>query len=187
MKQMQLTCLTPANSCSIVNKTKDKIGGCNIMQYRMKTHRLTEQQIDQLLGRVQTGSFATLNSNGTPYITPVHFVYYNNAIFVHGLPMGKKLENIDHDSRIGFSVYEMDKLLLDSEGNPCNTNTKYESVVISGTAKLVDDIEEKEIILKKIVEKYTPHLASKELPINMVKGTAVIQIDIVEMTGKYYW
>jgi len=152
----------------------------------MKTHRLTEQQMNQLLERVQTGIFATLNSDGTPYITPMHFVYYNNAIFAHGLPKGKKLDNIAHDSRIGFSVYEMDKLLLDPDGNPCDTNTKYESVIISGTAKLVDDIDEKGNILKKIVEKYTPHLASKELPINMVKGTAVIQIDITEMTGKYY-
>lgn len=156
------------------------------MQHRMKTHRLTEQQMNQLLERVQTGIFATLNSDGTPYITPMHFVYYNNAIFAHGLPKGKKLDNIARDSRIGFSVYEMDKLLLDPDGNPCDTNTKYESVIISGTAKLVDDIDEKGNILKKIVEKYTPHLASKELPINMVKGTAVIQIDITEMTGKYY-
>ena len=42
----------------------------------------------------------------------------------------------------------MDKLLLNSDGNPCDTNTKYESVIISGTAKLVDDINEKEVILK---------------------------------------
>ncbi len=156
------------------------------MQHRMKTHRLTEQQMNQLLERVQTGSFATLNSDGTPYITPMHFVHYNNAIFAHGLPKGKKLDNIAYDSRIGFSVYEMDKLLLDPDGNPCDTNTKYESVIISGTAKLVDNIDEKGNIMKKIVEKYTPHLANKELPINMVKGTAVIQIDITEMTGKYY-
>jgi hypothetical protein len=64
------------------------------------------------------------------------------------LPKGKKLDNIAHDPRIEFSVYEMDKLLLNSDGNPCDTNTKYESVIISGTAKLVDDINEKEVILK---------------------------------------
>ena len=156
------------------------------MQYRMKTHQLSEEKIRQLLERSQTGSLATLNSDGTPYVTPIHFVYYMNAIFAHGLPKGKKLDNIARDSRIGFSVYEMDKLLLDPDGNPCDTNTKYESVIISGTARLVDDINEKGNILKKIAEKYTPHSASKELPVNMVKGTAVIQIDITEITGKYY-
>lgn len=156
------------------------------MQHRMKTHQLSEEQIHQLLERSQIGSLVTLNSDGTPYVTPMHFVYYQNAIFTHGLPNGKKLDNIADDPRVGFCVYEMDKLLLDEEGKPCDTNTKYESVIISGTARLADDINEKENILKKIVEKYTPHLASKELPINMVKGTVVIQIDITEITGKYY-
>jgi hypothetical protein len=41
-------------------------------------------------------------------------------------------------------------------------------------------------VLKKIVEKYTPHLLNNEIPNNMVKGTAVIRIDVTEMTGKYY-
>jgi len=156
------------------------------MQHRMRTHPLTEQQIDQLLKRAQTGSLATLNPDGTPYSTPIHFIYFDGAIFFHGLPKGKKLDNIAHDSRVGFSVYEMDKLLLDPDEKPCDTNTKYESVIISGTAKPIDDIEEKSTVLKRIVEKYTPHLVNNEIPNNMVKGTAVIRIDVEEMTGKYY-
>lgn len=156
------------------------------MQHRMKTHQLSEEQIRQLLGRSQTGSLATLNSDGTPYIIPIHFVYYQNAIFAHGLPKGKKIDNISNDARVGFCIYEIDKLLLDSNGNPCDTNTQYESVTISGTAKLVDNIEEKSSVLKEIVKKYTPHLANRELKDNMVKGTAVIRIDLSEITGKYY-
>jgi len=156
------------------------------MQYRMKTHPLSEQRINQLLERSQTGSLVTLNSDGTPYITPIHFIFYKNAIFAHGLPKGKKLNNIANDSRVGFCVYEIDKLLLDPDGKPCDTNTKYESIIISGIAKLVDNIEEKNDVLKEIVRKYTPHLVNNEIPNNMVKGTAVIRIDLTEITGKYY-
>lgn len=156
------------------------------MQYRMKTHPLSEEQIIRLLERSQTGSLATLNPDGTPYVTPIHFVYCNNKIYAHGLPKGKKLDNIAQEKRVGFSVYEMDELLLDPNEKPCDTNTKYESIIISGNAKLVEDIQVKENILKKVVEKYTPHLFGKELSAPMVKGTAVIQIDITEITGKYY-
>ncbi|WP_312071117.1 pyridoxamine 5'-phosphate oxidase family protein [Anaerotignum propionicum] len=156
------------------------------MQYRMKTHPLSEEQITKLLERSQTGSLATINTDGTPYVTPIHFVYYNNKIYAHGLPKGKKLDNIAHDQRVGFSVYEMNELLLDPNEKPCDTNTKYESIIISGNAKRVENIQVKEDILKKVVEKYTPHLVDKELPAPMVKGTAVIEIDIMEITGKYY-
>lgn len=156
------------------------------MQHRMKTHQLSEEQIHRLLERSQTGSLATLDLDGTPYIIPIHFIYYQNAIFAHGLPKGKKIDNISNDARVGFCVYEMDKLLLDPNGKPCDTNTKYESVIISGTAKLVDNIEEKNSVLKEIIKKYTPHLVNRELPNNMVKGTAVIRIDLSTITGKYY-
>jgi nitroimidazol reductase NimA-like FMN-containing flavoprotein (pyridoxamine 5'-phosphate oxidase superfamily) len=152
----------------------------------MKTHQLSKIQIQHLLERSQAGCLATLNPNGTPYITPIHFIYLENAIFAHGLPKGKKLDNIASNPQVGFCVYEVDKLLLDPEGKPCDTNTKYESVIISGVAKPVDDIKEKGRILKEIVKKYTPQLAKNEIPDNMVKSTAVIRIDVTEITGKYY-
>lgn len=156
------------------------------MQHRMKTHPLTTEQIDQLLSRSLTGSLATLNSDGSPYVTPVHFISRKGNIYFHGLPKGQKIDNIKADSRISMTVYEMDSLLLDPEGKPCDTNTKYQSIILSGTAFPVDDIEEKRSILSDIVKKYTPQLAENALPENMVKGTAVIQIQIADITGKYY-
>lgn len=64
------------------------------MQYRMKTHPLSDDKIKFLLQRVKTCSLATLNVDGTPYCTPVHFVYCNDSIYFHGLPKEKKPENI---------------------------------------------------------------------------------------------
>ena len=156
------------------------------MQHRMKTHPLSQEQIDMLLSSATTGSLATLNSDGSPYVTPVHFLHSDGTIYLHGLPKGKKIDNIKADPRVSMTVYEMDSLLLDPDEKPCDTNTKYQSVIISGTAVLIDDMERKKEILGGIVGKYTPHLAHKELPDNMVKGTAVIKINIQEITGKYY-
>lgn len=156
------------------------------MQYRMKTHPLSEERLKDLLSRVQTVSLATLNEDGTPYNTPVHFVRINECIYVHGLPKGQKIDNIIRDSKVGFTVYDMQKLLLDANGKPCDTNTKYESAIATGSAALVEGMGEKRMVLQKIVEKYTPHLTNAPLPENMVRGTAVIRISIAELTGKYY-
>ena len=157
-----------------------------MMQNRMKTHILNEDKINSLLHRAKTCNLATLNSDGTPYCTPIHFIYWNDAIYFHGLPKGRKLDNISHDSRVNISIYEMEGLLLDSDGKPCDTNTKYESIIISGIAEKVVDINDKKDILKKIIRKYTPNLVDNEIPDNMVKGTAVIRINITELSGKYY-
>lgn len=156
------------------------------MQYRMKTHILDREVIDKLLNEIQTGCLATVNCDGTPYVIPVHFVYLDRAIYIHGLPKGKKIENIKMNPSVSMTVYNMDGLLLDASHNPCDTNTKYQSVIIDGKAVLLEDYKAKAKALDKIVEKYTPHLADKALPENMVRGTAVIKITVDEITGKYY-
>lgn len=76
--------------------------------------------------------------------------------------------------------------MLDDTGNPCDTNTKYQSVTVQGTAEIVSDTERKRAVLDTIVDKYTPQLSGTRLPDNMVKGTAVVGIRITEMTGKYW-
>lgn len=156
------------------------------MQHRMRTHMLSKDKIEELLTRTATASIATLNEDGTPYVTPMHYVYHKGFIYMHGLPKGKKIDNIQANPRICMTVYEMEGLLLDPEEKVCDTNTKYQSVILSGRAALVTDIDCKREALREIVKKYTPHLSEKNLPENMVRGTAVIQVEILEVTGKYY-
>lgn len=156
------------------------------MQNRMKTHQLSMEQTEQLLKEAQTATLATVGADGEPYATPIHFLYWNGHLYFHGLPKGEKLENISRRPAVCLSVYEMDHLLLDEAENPCDTNTKYRSVIARGSAKVIADLAVKEAVLKGIVKKYTPHLAEKALPGNMLAGTAVIEIELKEMTGKYY-
>lgn len=156
------------------------------MQHRMKTHPLSKERVNELLLTSTVGSLATLNEDGSPYVIPVHFLYYKDSIYIHGLPKGQKVDNIKTDSRISMTVYKMETLLLDPDGKPCDTNTKYESVILSGQALLVEDLELKREVLIEITKKYTPQLSEKALPENMVKGTAVIKIEIQDITGKYY-
>lgn len=156
------------------------------MQHRMRTHILSKEEIDDLLSSALTASLATLNSDGSPYVTPVHFLFYEGSIYIHGLSKGQKISNIEARPKVGMAVYMMDSFLLDPSGMPCDTNTKYKSVIISGQAGLLEDAQVKKEILSKIVEKYTPGLVGKKLPDGAVGSTAVIKIKMLSVTGKYY-
>lgn len=156
------------------------------MQQRMKTHPLTQQQINALLTTSAVGTLATLDADGAPYALPVHFVWEDGSIYIHGLPRGQKLDNIARDGRVSFMTYRMDGLLMPDNDIPCDVNTQYESVVIRGIAALVEAPERKAAILRRIVEKYTPQLKDHPLPEAMVAGTAVIQVIPETITGKYY-
>lgn len=154
------------------------------MQNRMRNHQLNEEQITSILTKAPVGNIATINENGYPYVVPVHFIYYEDKIYIHGLPRGQKISNILENEKVCFQIYDMKGFIFDN--SPCDINTEYESVVITGTATTIEDLNLKETVLNKIVEKYTPHLGGTKLPENMIKGTAVIEITIKELTGKYY-
>ena len=153
------------------------------MQGRMKKHQISLSEIEAILKEQKVGRLATLNSNGYPYITPVHFIYENKRIYIHGLSKGQKIDNITNNSNVCFETEEMRNLILDEK--PCEVNTAYKSVIILGNAKLVEG-EKKVEALKGIVNKYTPHLVNISLPDNMLNAVAVIEIDVVEITGKQY-
>lgn len=156
------------------------------MRHRTKTHLLTEEQISDLFHRAEVGHLGTYSEDGYPYIVPMHFVWHNQKIYLHGLPKGKKIDNIKFNSSVCFEIDEMISLLYEGVENPCDVNTEFNSIILQGHATIVEDFDEKKIALLKIVEKFTPHLKNKELPEKMVKGTAVIRIDILDYVGRYY-
>ena len=152
----------------------------------MKTHQLTAEQVSRLLQESQVGCLATVGNDNTPYVTPVHYVYKDGIIYFHGLPRGQKLSNIQANPLVSFNVYNMNGLLLDADGKPCDTNTEYRSVIAQGKAEIITDTERKRDILNAIVSKYTPQYSGYLLPDNMVKGTAIVAIKIDQLTGKYW-
>ncbi len=155
------------------------------MQYRMKQFQLTREQIDELLQRAEGGRFGTIREDGFPYVIAMHFVYYNGNIYLHGLPKGQKIDNVNSNTK---ACFEVDELLGLQPGDKvaCDTEAIYNSVVLTGTAQILHDTQYKREVLNRLVEKYTPQFTGKELPENMVKGTAVIELQVSECTGKYH-
>ena len=49
---------------------------------------------------------------------PVHFVYFDGKIFVHGLPKGQKIENIAADPRVSFCVEKLNGKFFDVDSTP---------------------------------------------------------------------
>lgn len=154
------------------------------MQARMKMNQLTPLQINEQLISEKVGRIGTSNLDGTPYIVPVHFVLHQDRIYIHGLSKGQKIENIKSNNNVCFEVDCMRGLIMHEK--PCHVNTSYQSVIINGIARLVTCDDTKKMILNLIIDKYTPSLSRKELPLQTVMKTAIIEIEILNCTGKCF-
>ncbi|WP_041962580.1 pyridoxamine 5'-phosphate oxidase family protein [Sulfurospirillum cavolei] len=156
------------------------------MRHRTKTHQLTQEQIEALFERALVGRLGCIRADGYPYVVPMHFIYTSHALYMHGLPKGQKIQSIKANANVCFEIDEMLSLLDHDVQNPCDVNTEFNSIIVQGEAHIVENPDEKKEALAKIVAKFTPHLADKELPEKMINGTAVIRIDIKECVGRYY-
>ena len=156
------------------------------MRERTRMYLMETEAVKKLLCEVEVGGFATVNSDNSPYVVPVHFVLYDKKIYIHGSLYGQKIDNIKKNAKTSLTVYKMHEIVINDDIDSCNVNTKYESAIVEGEAKLVEDEIEKVFALSKIISKYTPQLDASKLSSDMVKNVAVVAIEIEKITGKYY-
>jgi nitroimidazol reductase NimA-like FMN-containing flavoprotein (pyridoxamine 5'-phosphate oxidase superfamily) len=95
-------------------------------------------------------------------VTPVHFVLLEGRIYIHGLANGTRLQNLRENPRVCFETAGPHSYL--QAETPCDTNTAYQSVIVLGTATVVEAREKKIRALEALVAKYTPQHVGKTFP-----------------------
>jgi len=120
-----------------------------------------------------------------PYVVPMNYGYtVENGkliLYLHSALQGKKLDMIQANSRVFF---ELDCDLLPFEGKvPCQYGLAYSSIMGRGTARIVEDVEEKKQAMSILMKTQT----GKDFTFEdrLVSIVAVIRIDVSEYTAKH--
>ncbi len=138
--------------------------------------------METLLQEAEVGCLATVGPDGSPYITPLHFVYQRGKIYFHCALVGRKLDHIRANPYVCFEVHELIRIVPSQRA--CEFSTRYRSVLVFGRARPLTDADEKIAVLTALAEKYAGGQAVEPPPPERVKGTEVVEIAIEEMTGK---
>lgn len=175
------------------------------MQITKKLEIQSKKKIVEFLNNQPVGRIASIDINGYPQIIPMNFVYLqqgylnnnltdtirrSDAVYMHSYPLGEKLDNIKRNSKVGFEVDQHICFLPSYYFHPTDASqadTLYISVVIKGTAHIVEDNEEKSQALNGLMKKYQKEGKYEILDSFMpsVHEVAVIKIVPKEMRGKY--
>jgi nitroimidazol reductase NimA-like FMN-containing flavoprotein (pyridoxamine 5'-phosphate oxidase superfamily) len=122
--------------------------------------------------------------DGQPYVIPTSYGRNGDTLYVHGSAASRMLRNLNSDIPVCITVTLLDGLVL--ARSVFNHSMNYRSVVILGTAKLVDDPLEKIAALRALSEHILPgrwddarQPSEKEL-----KATSVLRIPIEEFSAK---
>jgi len=150
---------------------------------RAKKEITDKTQIIGILQEAQVGRLGTNGKNGYPMIKPLNFVLVGERLYFHSAQEGEKIEDLRRDSRVCFEV-DVPLRYMKTDGDPCRAFFQYRSVIIKGGAILIENREEKLLALCALMQKYQPAGGYGDFPEEKLSQTAVIRIEIEEMTGK---
>ena len=103
------------------------------------------------------------------------------VLYLHSALRGKKLDMLRANPRVFF---EMDCDRVPFEGKlPCQYGLAYSSVMGRGTARIVEDVEEKKQAMTILMKTQTQKDFTFED--RLVSIVAVIRIDVAEYTAKH--
>lgn len=140
---------------------------------RREDRAITDYEARSQLASAEHGVLSMATPDGIPHGIPLNFVVDGDDLYVHCAPAGHKFTMQAAKDRVSFCVDGATEVL------PAEFATRYESVVATGRAELVEG-EQKQHGLVLLVRKYSPAhveaaLAYIEAPFD---ATAVFRIRI---------
>ena len=120
-----------------------------------------------------------------PYIVPMNYGYTLEGekltFYLHSALKGKKLDMLQANPRV-FVELDCDQKPFDGV-KPCQYGLSYSSVMGRGTARIVEDVEEKKKAMSILMKTQT----GKDFTFEdrLVSIVAVIRVDVSEYTAKH--
>jgi len=122
--------------------------------------------------------------DGQPFVIPTSFGRDGDVLYIHGSSASRMLRNLDQGVPVCITITLLDGLVL--ARSVFNHSMNYRSVVILGTATIVDDQAEKPAALRALSEHILPHRwdDSRQPNEKELKATSVLRVPITEFSAK---
>ncbi|PKN52357.1 MAG: pyridoxamine 5'-phosphate oxidase family protein [Deltaproteobacteria bacterium HGW-Deltaproteobacteria-13] len=147
---------------------------------RKKEREIKDRKdIDGIIRRCRVCHLAMCDE-GQPYVVPLNFGYDDRFLYFHAALEGRKVDIIKRNNRVGFEFDILHDIVTAERA--CDWGAKYESVMGSGTAEIVDDADAKKEALQCIMRQYGSD--ANDFSDEILKKTLILRVRIIEISGK---
>ncbi len=133
-----------------------------------------------ILDKGEYGVLCTASADGQPYGVPLNYCYDKDkgCVYFHCAKDGVKLSVLSQNQKVSFVVVTRAILV------PEKLDTSYESVIVTGTAALIEDDDEVLHALVLLCKRLSPALADKVKNMNCMTRVNIVRLMVDEITGK---
>lgn len=142
---------------------------------RKNQNALSWEQTVEILQKQQEGVMGIHGLDNYPYCVPMNYLFADNTIIMHTAAEGYKLDCLNKNPRVSFTVYNV------LEVKPTTSN--WECAMIFGEAEIVTDVSIKDKYMRMLAGKFGDAPQSA-LPADLLNRIGIIVIHIDEFSGK---
>lgn len=169
---------------------------------RRKDREMSQEFALTVIDKSVFGVLSLVDDGGEPYGIPLSLVRDGNTLYFHAAKEGRKVELLAKNPQVSVSfvgetkvpeIYsheELEQIVQDQQKAGVLISkvftTEFESAIVTGKVRLLEDDQEKTRALRLICEKYTPtKMAYFPIAVEAgLKRTNVYAIDIETITAK---
>jgi nitroimidazol reductase NimA-like FMN-containing flavoprotein (pyridoxamine 5'-phosphate oxidase superfamily) len=117
------------------------------------------------------------------YLVPLNYTYVDGRILFHCALEGKKLDMIRANPNVCFEVSRQEGQPAPHAGELCDA--PFESVICWGTARVIDDVHERQQVLHEFQARYAKYgQAPEPIALDRAEKCGAVEITVTRMTGR---
>ena len=150
-------------------------------EMRRKKQQLSDELIKKVLDDNTNGILGVIGEEGYPYTIPLSYVYLNGNIYFHSAKSGHKVDAIQKNSKVSFTVVDEDTIVSEE------FTSYFRSVIAFGQASIIESEEERNVAFRALMEKYSKNESIEAKEKELESGgphALIIKVCIEHITGK---
>lgn len=150
----------------------------------MRTHFIHDrEEIDAILKQCKT-CYVAMSVDDVPYVLPLNFAMDGDRVILHSAQFGRMWETIKKNPKVCINWTLGEELAWQDELVGCSYRVKSKSVIVEGTAEIVEDMEEKERIVKQFMTQYSDLTFKFNAP--AIRNVGILLVPIDKITAKEF-
>ncbi len=123
-------------------------------------------------------------ADASPVVIPTIHARIGDTLYFHGSPASRMLRGMKKGMEVSIAITLLDGLVV--ARTPFHQSLNYRSVIVFGEARLVDDLDEKQLALKAVTDHVTPGRWEDSRPPSEkeIAGTLVLAVPLDEVSAK---
>ena len=150
----------------------------------MRTHLIHDrEEIDAILKQCRT-CYVAMSENDVPYVLPMNFAMDGDRVILHSAQSGRMWETIKKNPKVCINWTLGEDLAWQDLEVACSYRVKSKSVIVEGTAEIIDDTNEKERLFRHFMTQYSDLTFKFNAP--AIRNVGVIVVPITRLTAKEF-